>query len=213
MKLPFVFTVAGMCSTGKFRERAKIEYEKTGQEKERALLNLEYDTEELKRTAEYKIKKLSIDRKYGCIDDFQYEIEMNKINTANLNENDLKIKELDIYLKYKKISSVEYCKQKNDILGKPWVAIRTNYDENIDPDNMEVEVVYNNTFIKNMKAKGLPGITDEEIAEQWLKLFFIANLEEDDLKMISDEYSYETSDDNKKYVKKKKLSDSSTYIG
>ena len=116
--------------------------------------------------------------------------------------------ELDIYLKYDKISNLDYCKKKNDILGKPWVAIKTNYDEKADPDNMEIEVAYNKTFIENMRAKGLPGDTDEDIAEQWLKLFFIANLEEDDLKMINDEYS----EDSQPYLKKTKLNSSTTFI-
>lgn len=208
MKIPFKLTLSGLLLKGKDRERARIEYELNGQEKERNLLNLDYDTEELKKLKEYKLKKLNIDKKYNCIDNFQYELELNNINFENKTESEIKLNELEIYLKYEKITGVEYCKQKNDILGKPWVAIKTNYDEESDPDNMEVEVVYNNKFIENMRAKGLPGQTDEEVAEQWLKLFFIANLEEDDIKMINDEYT----DDNQQYLKKTKIGDSTTFI-
>ena len=39
-------------------------------------------------------------------------------------------------------------------------------------------------------------------------LFFIANLEEDDLKMINDEYS----EDSQPYLKKTKLNSSTTFI-
>lgn len=208
MKIPFGLTLSGLLLKGKDRERARIDYELSGQDKERSLLNLDYDTDELKKIPEYKLKKLNIDKKYNCIDDFQYELELNNINFDNKSENDVKLQELEIYLKYKKITGIEYCKQKNDILGKPWVAIKTNYDEETDPDNMEVEVVYNNKFIESMRAKGLPGSTDEEIAGQWLKLFFIANLEEDDIKMINDEYA----DDNQQYLRKTKLDNSTTFI-
>ena len=127
----------------------------------------------------------------------------------NKSETEQKISELDIYLKYDKINNIEYCKKKNDILGKPWVAIKTDYDEKNDPDNLEIEVAYNKTFIEKMRQKGLPGDTDEEIAEQWLKLFMIANLEEDDLRMVDDEYA----EDSKSIVTKKKIGDNMIIMG
>lgn len=209
MKIPFGLTMSGLILKGKDREKARINYEMTGQEKDRNLLALDYDTEELQKLPEYRIKKLDIDKKYNLIDDFQYEIELNTINHFNKPQSEKELAELEIYLKYKKISGIEYCKKKNDILGKPWVAIKTNYDENVDPDNMEIEVVYNKKFIESMRAKGLPGETDEDIAEQWLKLFFIANLEEEDLSMINDEYS---SSEDKQYLRKTKLDNSTTFI-
>lgn len=208
MKIPFKFTLSGLLLKGKEREKAKIEYELSGQEKERSLLLLDYDTPDLQKLPECKIKKLEIDKKYNCIDDFQYELELNNINQENKSEQEKQLSELEIYLKYEKIDGLEYCKKKNDILGKPWVAIKTNYDEKSDPDNMEIEVAYNKTFIENMRAKGLPGDTDEEIAEQWLKLFFIANLEEDDLKMINDEYN----EDSSLVLNRTKLNNSATFI-
>lgn len=209
MKIPFGLTMSGLILKGKDREKARINYEMTGQEKDRNLLALDYNTEELQKLPEYRIKKLDIDKKYNLIDDFQYEIELNTINHFNKPQSEKELAELEIYLKYKKISGIEYCKKKNDILGKPWVAIKTNYDENVDPDNMEIEVVYNKKFIESMRAKGLPGETDEDIAEQWLKLFFIANLEEEDLSMINDEYS---SSEDKQYLRKTKLDNSTTFI-
>lgn len=209
MKIPFSLTMSGLILKGKNRERARIEYEMTGQEKERNLLALDYDTVELQKLPEYKVKKLNIDKKYGLVDDFQYDLEMTSINYESKSKEEKDLAELEIYLKYKKISGIDYCKKKNDILGKPWVAIKTNYDENVDPDNMEIEVVYNKKFIESMRAKGLPGETDEDIAEQWLKLFFIANLEEEDLSMINDEYS---STEDKQYLRKTKIDNSTTFI-
>ena len=99
-------------------------------------------------------------------------------------------------------NKLEHIKRINDVKGKSWVAIKTNYDEDNDEDNMEIEVVYNQTFIKNMRKKGLPGDTDEEIAEQWLKLFLISNLEEDDLALLSGE---DEEEKQISYVERKKV--------
>lgn len=210
MKLPFKFTKQGLLLSGKDREKARIEYELIGEYKDRALLAIDYDTNELKQLKEYKIKKLQIDKKYGKIDDFNYDMEIARLNIDNKSANDVKIDELSVLLKYGKIDKVEFIKRKNDVLEKPWVAIHTN-TESEDDDNLEIEVAYNKTFIKKMKARGLPGDTDEEIAEQWLKLFLLANLDEDDLKLL-DEDERENNDD-KGYVQKKKLNKNSTFIG
>lgn len=137
-----------------------------------------YNTLEKKQLPMYKLSFLELQKQYNLIDDYTYEIETHKVINSNLLHKDFMLKELEINKKYNKVSEIEYVKQKNDILRKPFVAIHTNYDEQVDPNNMEIEVVYNNTFIDKMKKKGYVG-TDEEIAEQWLKLFFISNFEED----------------------------------
>lgn len=207
MKLPFKFTRQGLLLSGKDREKARIEYELSGQEKDRALLLLEYDTPELQKLPQCKIRKLDIDKKYGCIDDYQYEIEMNNLNIDNKSKTEVLANEYDIMLKYGKISKLEYCKQKNDVLGKPWVAIKTNDDKDINLDNIEIEVAYNKTFIKNMRAKGISGDTDDDVAGEWLKLFFISNLEDDDIQALTEE-----AEENIEYVKKAKLNNNSTLI-
>lgn len=208
MKIPFRFTKRALLLSGKDREKARIEYELKGEDRDRELLALEYDTEDLKKLKEYRIKKLEIDKKYNKISDMDYDIELCHLNINNKSENDVKIEELEILLKYNKINGVEFCKQKNDILGKPWVAIKTN-PEISDDDDLEIEVAYNKTFIKKMKSRGLPGDTDDEIAEQWLKLFFMANLDDDDFQM------FEENDDNNetKPSRIRKIDDKSTFIG
>lgn len=193
MKIPFGLTFSGLLLSGKERERAKINYEKIGIDKDLSLLELDYNSDELKNLYEYKIKRLNILKQYDKVNEYEYNIQLNEI----MNENDKlkkELNELDIQRKFHKITDIEYYKQYNDLKGKPWVAIRSSYDEENNPDNLEVEIVYNKTFISQMKSKGLPGDTDEEIAEQWLKLFMIANLDEDDISSLIDENvnSYET---------------------
>ena len=205
--IPFSLTLAGLTLHGKDRERARAHHSLKGEELERELLAIDYDTDVLRDTDEYKIRKLEIDHKYNKINDFDFEITLNNIKEKE----DVKrrVKELEIMKKWAKISNVEFMKKKNDLLHKPWVAIKTRYDEDVDPDNMEIEVAYNNTFIEKMRAKGLPGDTPDDVAEQWLKLFLISNLDTDDLAMIEDD---ESDTEDYPQLSKAKIGDK-TFIG
>ena len=79
MKIPFALTLSGLILKGKDREKAKAYHNLKGEELERTILSIDYDTESLRDTDEYKIKKLDIDNKYGKIDPISYQIEVNKI--------------------------------------------------------------------------------------------------------------------------------------
>lgn len=143
-----------------------------------------YNTEEKRKLPIYKLSFLELERKYDNLSEYDYKFESLVILNADKPKNELEEMLLKLQLEYKKITEVEYYKQINDLYNKPWVALKTKYDEKIDSDNMELEVEYNKTFIENMKKKGLPGSSDEEIVEQWLKLFLMANLEDDDLALL-----------------------------
>lgn len=168
----------------------------------KALLSMEYGTAELKKLPTYKLKFLDLEKKYGIIDDYTYDVETTKVLYENKSKEELEVALIENDYKHEKIDKLEYIKRSNDAKGKSWVAIHTNYDEENDEDNMEIEVVYNKTFIEHMRKKGLPGDTDEEIAEQWLKLFLISNLDEDDIAMLSED---DEEEKKKSYVDRKKV--------
>ena len=63
-------------------------------------------------------------------------------------------------------------KEKADIEGKPFVAVKPNFDE-YDGDNFYLEMVYNDIFIDKLKKQGYTGFTDEDIVEQWFKFKMI----------------------------------------
>jgi len=168
----------------------------------KSILSMKYNTPELKKLPDYKLKFLNLQKEYGIIDEYTYDVDSINVLYENKPKEELEIALLDNELKHGKIDKLEHIKRINDAKGKSWVAIKTNYDEDNDEDNMEIEVVYNQTFIKNMRKKGLPGDTDEEIAEQWLKLFLIANLEEDDLALLSGE---DEEEKQSSYVERKKV--------
>lgn len=167
----------------------------------KALLSMRYNSNELKQLPDYKLKFLNLQKKYNIIDDYTYDVDSTKVLLNNKSKEELDCALIEIDYKHKKIDQLEYTKRINDAKGKSWVAIHTDYDENVDEDNMQIEVVYNQTFIKNMRKKGLPGDTDDEIAEQWLKLFLIANLDEDDLALVDEE----DDDEKKTYIERKKI--------
>lgn len=170
----------------------------------KGLLSRKYNTPELKKLPEYRLSFLNLEKEYSIITDYEYDIESTKILTKDKSEEEQQIALLDVERKHNKIDNLEYTKRFNDAKNKPWVAIHTDYDADSDEDNMQIEVVYNQTFIKKMRKKGFPGDTDEEIAEQWLKLFLLANLDEDDLSLLG-----ETDDlpDDEKYIKRTKVED------
>ena len=168
------------------------------------LLSKRYNSEEMKKLPQYKLSFLKLQNDYGIIDNYTYDIETTKILMEDKTKEEKDIALLNIERKYDKIDNLEYTKRFNDAKGKSWVAIHTDYDADSDEDNMELEVVYNKTFIKNMRKKGLPGDSDEEIAEQWLKLFLIANLDEDDLALLNED---EDESKSEKYVTREKLGD------
>lgn len=174
---------------------------------ERMLLSFKYNTEEKRKLPLYKLSFLELQKKYKIIDDYSYDLETSRVLNEDKSVEDKQIAELDVMLKHYKITSIEYYKQKNDLLKKPWVAIKTNYDEETNPDNLEVEVVYNKTFIDSMKKKGFPGETDEEIVDQWLNAFFISNIDENDLAMM-----IEDSEERNYQISHNKLNDNTTLI-
>ena len=168
----------------------------------KSLLSMEYSTPEMKKLPLYRLKFLELQKKYHIIDEYTYDTETIKILKENSSKEELVIALIENDFKHNKIDKIERIKRINDAKGKSWVAIHTDYDEENDEDNMQIEVVYNDTFIKNMKKKGLPGDTDDEIAEQWLKLFLISNLDEDDLALVDEP----DEENNKKgYVSRTKL--------
>lgn len=211
MKFPFKYTLKGLLLSGKNREIARINYEMPeGYDKEIALLDLEFPTQEMKKLPEYQLQALDIKRKYDKIDDFEKEMSVCQILNKNKSEVDKKLEELEVKRKFKRIEEVDYFKEKNDLLGKPWVAIHTDYNEDSNPDNMIVEVVYNKTFIKNLTRQGYVGDTEEELVEHWLAFYMASNFDLDGLyDMMEDE---EDPKVKKKYLTRQKLDDNSSII-
>lgn len=166
---------------------------KTTLQKELKKLDKEYNTDDLKKLPEYKLKVLEANKKYNNISDYEYELETTKILNKDKSEKELKVLELDLMLKYKKIEPVEYCKTKYDILEKPWYTYTMNCDEENNYEEPRVEMIYNKTFIKVLKEKGYFGDSDEEVIESYLKQLYASQLGDEITDFIEDQETEKTT--------------------
>ena len=63
-------------------------------------------------------------------------------------------------------------KDKATIEGKPFVAVKPNFEE-VDGEDFYLELEYNEIFLEKLKKQGYSGLTNEDIVEQWLKFKMI----------------------------------------
>lgn len=141
--------------------------------KEMKKLNSEYNSDILRELKAYKLKKLEINHNYKKINDYEYEKE--KILDEDIDETKKQLLLLEIERKYKKISEIEYHKEYNDIKKNPWAVYNIKYDENKDPDNIAIEVIYNNCFIEKLKKLGYTGNSEDDIVSDWLTQSLVEN--------------------------------------
>lgn len=115
----------------------------------------------------YYKKKLKIQKEHGAITDEEYDRQFNTITNKN-DEYVYKLEELAIDYKYNHISKHAYLKQKNELLGLPYVYV---VDSTYDPENgisvFDIELDYNATFIKLLREEGFSGINDDEVIDEW----------------------------------------------
>ena len=78
-------------------------FSKTTLQKELKKLDKEYNTEDLKKLPEYKLKVIELNKKYNNISDYEYELEKTKVLNREKTDKELKVMELDLMLKYKRI--------------------------------------------------------------------------------------------------------------
>lgn len=181
---PFILTKDFYTTYGKNRKIAKIKNSKASFERDLECLNIEYDSDSLKMLPEYEMKLLELKHNYHKIDDYTFDCEKEKILLKNSDKTELKLKLLEISYNHKKIDELEYNKEKNDILGKPWAVFKMSYDENIDNNNADIEIVYNKCFIDKLQKMGYTGNSEDDIVEAWLSQVFAENIRSGDF--ISD---------------------------
>ena len=78
-------------------------------------------------------------------------------------------KSLDLDLKYKKISDIEYEKLVNTLKGEPWVkVINSEYDSSKGASGFALELDWNEDFITMLRNNGYTGATPENIVNSWI---------------------------------------------
>ena len=110
-------------------------------------------------------------RKIAEIEYYYYEGEekdrlINSLEEDNFRRN---IKDLEIDLKYEKITELEFEKKTATLKDEPWVNANIVFDDPKKPNNGRFEVDYNEIWIQQLREKGFSGNNDDEILDKWIK--------------------------------------------
>lgn len=141
------------------KKRKIIDITLTGETRERALADLITDEVDKKR------EHLFLDKKYGKITPYEYEI---KDTTLSISEGEvLERAILEIDLQYDKITKQEYDHKLADLNGEPYVNVtKLNFDEK-NPSQGYFELDFNEHFVEYLAQNGYEGIEPDEIVNTW----------------------------------------------
>lgn len=160
-KLPFGYMPGHWGLKGKTKEIAKAEYELTGYDLERKLLDINverYSEEEIKR------KILDLDLKHEKITKAEYNRSLLEFIK---DERQAKLALLELDLKDGNITNTEYAKQSSTIRGEPWVTVLNMDFGGKNSLEGSFELDWNEHFVTKLKNEGYTGPTPDNIVNQW----------------------------------------------
>lgn len=160
-KLPFGWLPGHWGLAGKTREIAKAEYELSGFDLEKKLLELKQEDISEKN---FKTKMWDLELKYGKIDSNTYNR-----NLASLIE-DKTMQEL-AYLSLDKkdglLTETEYEKRQATITGQPWVTVLgMDFSKGTSLEG-SFELDWNEHFVDKLRKEGYNGPTPDVVVNQW----------------------------------------------
>jgi hypothetical protein len=160
-KIPFKWLPAAWGLKGKAYKQAEAYYNfKEGETLDRKLLDIEFDGQPPEE------KVLALDKKYGKLSSYDYDLELIEQQDLDLDSKNLAI--LEVKKKHGKIQDFEYRRDKAEIEQEPWVDI---IDHGFDPEQMingfYMSFAWNSHWIDLLRRHGYNGKTEEEIIDQW----------------------------------------------
>ena len=162
--IPFRFTPASWGLKGKSYQKAEAEYYLEGEELDKKLIEIEYDSF---NENEKNLQLLKIDYKYSNLSKYDFEKKSLELLYDN---KELNTKLLDLDLKYGYLNEREHQKKINSLNNEPWVGvINSDYDSNSKTDGFYFELDWNDNFINMLKEHNYTGNSDYEIVEKWFK--------------------------------------------
>lgn len=173
--LPFVYERKREMHGKLAKVRNPVEYEK---------IMVDYD--DFFSPHEKDLKKLHIERKYGLIDDYDYEMKKIEVmyNNGIISVKERKLKEIEIGEKYGKIDENKAEKERATLEGKPWVKIKSlNFVEE-GLGLVELDIDYNSIFIDYLKEHGFTGRNEYEIIDAWFRAL-VRNIVEEEFPSYS----------------------------
>ena len=83
----------------------------------KSILSMKYNTPELKKLPDYKLKFLNLQKEYGVIDEYTYDVDSIKVLYENKSKEELDCALIENDLKHEKIDKLEYTKRIYDAKG------------------------------------------------------------------------------------------------
>lgn len=160
-KIPFGWLPAHWGLAGKTREIAKAEYELSGWELERRLLELNSD---LFSEVEYRQKLAAINLKYGHMTRNEYD---RALAETIADDRLRKLALLDIDFREGKIKELDYQKQTATINNEPWVTVINMDFSGKSAMEGSFELDWNDQFVDKLRADGYQGPTPDTVVNQW----------------------------------------------
>jgi len=159
--IPFSMWPAHWGLAGKSREIAKAEYELTGYELEKRLLELK---EEDLEPADFIRKNAELDFKYGKIDKDTLD---RKLADTIKDEKQRNLALLELDYRAGKIVQLEYEKQNATIRGEPWVnMVSMDFSKKTSLEG-SFELDWNEAFVEKLKSEGYQAPSADLIVNQW----------------------------------------------
>jgi hypothetical protein len=161
--LPFSWLPASWGLTGKSRQRAEAEYYYNGEDLERQLCQIEYNSDD--QADDLRRAELKIDLKYSKISQEEYDEKIAVLEVKDTDEAELR--RLAVRLQHGKISTAEHDKRVAEIKKEPWVNV---IGMGVDPENVTqgfFELDWNDEFVKMLQDAGIQGTSDEDIVNKW----------------------------------------------
>lgn len=160
-KLPFSATPGSWGLRGKTKAVAQAEYELSGYELEKKLIQIrsdEYSTKEL------QTKLLDLEFKYGKIDKFTHLRSLASL-IEDPKQQALAMLELDY--KEGKLSDAQYQKQTATLNHEPWVTVLSMDFGGKQSLEGSFELDWNEAFVENLQTEGYIGASPDAIVNQW----------------------------------------------
>lgn len=181
--LPFWAVPAHWGLSGDLKEKAKILWEEDDDYiKEKKLL--EIDLKNFPEKLEEKL--LELDYRFGKLNEKEYKIKQIEIN-KNIDEREKKKLLLKMQLNYGEIDQNEYEKRLATIDEVPWVKVLGGGIIKRNDNEIELELDWNDFFIKELRRRGYKGITEADMVDEWLNDIFKSMLVESGYNEFSDE--------------------------
>lgn len=161
--IPFSMMPAAWGLKGRSYKEAEAEYYYEGEELDRQLLTIRFGGS----GKQFCIETLAVDLKYGNIDEYDYDLELIKLEHP-AGSLALEIAQLDVDLKHGRIPEMQHAKETATLQNQPWVGVlESGFDPDKGVSGLYFELDWNRLWIDQLLEVGYRGNTEQEIIDVW----------------------------------------------